>query len=114
MTAFAPLFKRYQKGERLTHKFVNAHSEAIESNAREVGRLSDELVQLKDADPEEDGAGGISAGTWTFTETGRTESSVTVTDDNGDEFTLDVATQITLTATINGQAVTLVLNFASP
>lgn len=107
-------FQRFTKGNRLPAEHVNQTSDEIENTARNVNRIASGLASDYGDQPDSTAAGLDALQNVTWTETGRQTVNRVITDSGTDTHTNVIATQVTMTATVNGQLLTWILNFATP
>ena len=93
-------------GDRITAAWLNKVVKALNDTAAAVAVPNQKEIAIGDTGGDPDA--GLTD--LTFTETGRSETTVQVTDSNGDTHDIDQIDQVTLT---NGSGDTLILNFTN-
>ena len=111
------LHRRLRPGDVITAAWENDRTAAIERNAQLISEIN-AVVRAFDEQsfgtPLEDDVPGALPAVLEFTETTRSETTVTRTDSGTNTEDYDIATRIEADGTIDGKTVTLIINYASP
>ena len=99
--------RKIRRGQKITAQYLNAIGTAVNSNTEALGGPK----QKRDPEVSDGGGGGSSPLNLNFTETGRTNTTVEITDSNGDTHDIEQIDQVTLQ---NPTGDILTLTFTNP